>query len=141
MGGTGSDPEVLLYGSEVGDGSNTGRQNAAVGACVDVGGFGGYAQVGQGACHGVVDGLEGNPSNGAGYAGYNTGCVSDSGKDTSCDANETGSGYNSGGCFRFKGAGPVPAVDLTNAVTALFFCGATSGPDWADSPRDGCSFP
>lgn len=121
--------------------------NAAAGVCVDAAGFGGYAEVGNGGSYGVIDGSDNNPANSAGYAGFSTGTNAtspgDSSKDSSCNGADTASpSYNSGGCFWFKGAGPVPAQNLTVAgVTSLFICGNTSGPDWETSTRDGCSIP
>jgi hypothetical protein len=116
--------------------------NAALGVCVDLNTpiDGGYAEVGNGASYGIIDGSDANPAgNGQGYAGFVTpGGVSDSSKDASCDgSDDAAASRNSGGCFWFKPLG----LNLTNPVTTMFVCGNTSGPDYATATRDGCAIP
>jgi hypothetical protein len=136
-----------VYGSAVPDAvdnGETGINGAAVGACADVVGFGGYAEVGAGGSYGVVDGSDNNPANAAGYAGFNNGGVADSDPDPTCDGVDAdpdapAGDFNKGGCFWFKPTGT--NVTALVPLTGIFFCGNTSGPDFAASPRDGCSVP
>lgn len=116
--------------------------NAALGVCVDTNtaADGGYVEVGQGGSYGIIDGSDANPAgNAQGYAGFvQPGAVADSSKDSACDGNDTAApSRNSGGCFWFKPLG----LNLTNAVTTMFVCGNTSGPDYATAKRDGCAIP
>jgi hypothetical protein len=110
--------------------------DAIVGACVDTNtpADGGYVEIGSGGpgTYAVIDGSDALPGNAAGYGALST--YESGGKDTACDANDTGSGTNSGGCLFLKPVGigaPVP----------LIACGNTSGPDWANAGRDGCAIP
>jgi hypothetical protein len=61
-------------------------------------------------------------------------------KDPDCDgSDEAAPGNNSGGGFGIKGAPEVVNNALQNSVTAMLFCGNTTGRTTAT--RDGCSMP
>ena len=124
--------------------------DSIAGVCVDTntGIDGGYAEVGQNDngsdTYVVVDGSDTNPGNAAGYVGLSTGYEPGGTRDPDCNGvdEDTPPDYNSGGCFWIKGAPDAVNHTLQNAtVTELLVCGNVEGPDWATSPRDGCSFP
>lgn len=143
------------------------RVGAPVGAgvCVDspVPGTvpGGDLEVGANASTGqayvILDGQDGNPAVGpvgtSGYIGvsnYETGTKDPYAQDTggACgDNGATAGGTNSGGAVMAK---PLCQAYFTNVGSKTgtgyglplpIACGFNSGPDWDNTPRDGCFFP
>lgn len=127
-------------------------EDSVAGVCLDTGlpVDGGYAEVGagdgsgdNGGVYAVIDGSDANPDPVDGYGAistYESGSPPD--PDSDCngiDEDDAAGGHdgpdeNSGGCLWLK---PL------NAGTAgvPLACGNTSGADWANTNRDGCSIP
>ena len=132
---------VTVYTS----GGRTG--DALAGACADTGLAidGGYAEVGSGSgqAYAIVDGSDANtePTGfGDGYIGVSN-YESGASRDADCATNGPDQGSagttNSGGCLGVDGVG---WVALPGAVPTPA-CGNSSGNDWANTSRDGCSIP
>jgi hypothetical protein len=128
--------QVFVY---QGTGSTGNAGTSATGACVNVQGFGGFAEAGTDNTRGdyvVLDGSNNNPGQATGYMGIST--YEDGTSKAPCPDPTGGTGgqpgtTNSGGCFSVKGTGvgvPIPVM-----------CGFTSGPNWNSTPRDGCYIP
>ena len=115
--------------------------DALLGACVDLNQGtvdGGYAEIGSGAsgAYGVVDGSDVQPGQAAGYGAITTGY--ESGGKEPCDLSDdhqtnAEGGTNSGGCFVIRDVIAIPGVPLA--------CGNTTGADFTESRRDGCTAP
>jgi hypothetical protein len=133
VGGAGA---VYVYNGTAGSTGNPGT--SATGACVNVNGFGGYAENGSGTqgSYTVVDGSNNNPDPGDGYV-----ALSNYEDGTAHPCNSTGGtngSTNGGGCLTFKGVGPVPPTKIADGP---FACGNTSGDDFNSTTRDGCFIP
>lgn len=145
---TGNAAPVVVYVG-TGDAGMTGTALVAAGACVDElnvpvpgGTFdGGAAEAGAGIPSGgpggyvIVDGNDDNTDQTGqsdGYVGlsnYETG--------TKGNCNEgSGTGTNSGGCFRLR-----PLGDDADVPLVPIACGNTTGPNWTTAGRDGCVIP
>ena len=141
--GTGTDCSYATDGTGAGGvvvyTSPGSASSSLLGVCVDEG-PGGTLEVGSngGDCTYIVaDGDNDNPDPGDGYMGLSN-CEEPGSADPTCDADDGGTGTNSGGCFGVKGvAGPFALPD--EIPTPI--CGNTSGPSWTDSQRDGCQIP
>jgi hypothetical protein len=134
IGTTQSGQQAYVY---AGNHGSTGNGNtSAAGACVSVGGFGGYVEHGDkpGGTYTVFDGSNNNPAPADGYAGVST---YEDGSASPCSNGGTPGSTNSGGCLDVKPFGPVDPPPLPGP----FACGNTSGKDWNSTVTDGCFLP
>jgi hypothetical protein len=131
---------VDVYAGGTGSTGNAGT--TAAGACVNVNGNGGVAEVGadptKGQAYAVADGLNSNPDPGDGYVGVSN--YEDGASGGGCNGGGAAGSTNSGGCGGIKPVGPFPGTgDVPGPFP--FICGNTSSPDWNSTQRDGCFIP
>jgi hypothetical protein len=140
-GDVGSSTQVDVYS---GPGSTGNAGTSATGACANVNGFGGFVEEGSGTpgSYVVVDGSNNNPAQGAGYMGLSNYDDSTTNKYSCSQKSGDPASTNGGGCFGLKPTGTTVdfnALGLGAVPTPM--CGDTSGPNWNQTPRDGCFIP
>ena len=121
--------------------------DALLGVCVDTNtaADGGYLEIGSNGTnhYAVIDGSDVNPGAAGGYGGVVTGY--ETGAQDQCDqpADQTdeGSGTNQGGCFSVRAGNSSGSPVLISVPGIPLACGNTTGPDWTNAGRDGCTIP